>query len=303
MRNLTLQRLEVFKNVYEEKSVSAAARRLKLSQPTVSRHLRDFEAAIGMKLFELDKGRIIATAEAEVLYTECIFLSEGIAKVDGTIRALRRGEGQPLSIMTVGLLAPEILPAAVDATLQSLPALNFTLDAGAADVQIRALKDGRADIGLAAGNIPEESGLSFQPVGRGHFVCIVPREHALAGLERFPLSNLREDGNWVKMPRRPIGSLLEDALERAGVPPRGNITANSLLVMTGLATRLRKCVVVDNFTAAAFKMPSMVVIPVMPLTEFTIFAISRVGQTQRHATKTFIANVEAALSHHAGGEG
>jgi len=298
MRNLTLQRLEVFKSVYEEMSVSAAARRLKLSQPTVSRHLRDFEAAIGMKLFELDKGRIIPTAEAEVLYTECMFLSEGVAKVDATIRALRRGEGQPLSVMTIGLLAPEILPTAVEATLKTLPGLNLTLDAGAADVQIRALKDGRVDVGLAAGAIPPESGLTFQPIGKGHFVCLVPREHPLSGSERFPLASLREQGNWVKMPRRPIGALLEDALERAGVPPRGNITANSLLVMTGLATQLRKCVVVDNYTAAAFKMPSMAVLPAEPLTEFTIFAVSRAGQTQRNATTTFVANVEAALANY-----
>ncbi|MGD1876075.1 MAG: LysR substrate-binding domain-containing protein [Kiloniellaceae bacterium] len=296
MRNLTLQRLEVFKSVYEEKSVSAAARRLKLSQPTVSRHLRDFEAAIAMKLFELDKGRIIATAEAEVLYSECIFLSEGVAKVDATIRALRRGEGQPLSVMTIGLLAPEILPAAVEATLQRLPALNLTLDAGAADVQIRALKDGRIDVGLAAGSIAPESGLTFQPIGKGHFVCMVPLEHPLSRGARFPLTSLRAEGNWIKMPRRPIGALLEDALDRAGVPPRGNITANSLLVMTGLANRLRKCVVVDNFTAAAFKVPSMVAIPVEPLSEFTIFAVSRAGQTQRNATTTFVANVEAALA-------
>jgi len=296
MRSLTLQRLEVFKSVYEAMSVSAAARRLKLSQPTVSRHLRDFEAAIGMRLFELDKGRLIPTAEAEVLYTECTFLSEGVAKVDSTIRALRRGEGQPLSVMTIGLLAPEILPAAVEATLKTLPGLTLTLDAGAADVQIRALKDGRIDVGLAAGAIAPESGLTFQPIGQGHFVCLVPREHPLSAAARFPLSSLREQGNWVKMPRRPIGALLEDALERAGVPPRGNITANSLLVMTGLAARLRKCVVVDNFTAAAFHTDSMVAVPADPPSEFTIFAISRAGQTQRNATTTFVANVQAALA-------
>lgn len=301
MRSLTLQRLEVFRTVYEEMSVSAAARRLKLSQPTVSRHLRDFEAAIAMKLFELDKGRIIPTAEAEVLYTECMFLSEGAAKVEATIRALRRGEGQPLSVMTIGLLAPEILPAAVEATLKTLPGLNLTLDAGAADVQIRALKDGRIDVGLAAGAIPPESGLTFQPIGRGYFVCLVPREHPLSDRARFPLSALREEGNWVKMPRRPIGALLEDALARAGVPPQGNITANSLLVMTGLAAQLRRCVVVDNFTAAAFKVPSMIAIPAEPLTEFTIFAVSRAGQTQRNATITFVANVEAALARHGTG--
>jgi hypothetical protein len=50
---------------------------------------------------------------------------------------------------------------------------------------------------------------------------------------------------------------------------------------------------------AGGRFSSKTVRPVEPLTEFTIFAVSRAGQTQRTATTIFVANVEAALARYA----
>ena len=68
MRPLTLQRLEVFRAIHELGSITSAARELKLTQPTVSRHLRDLEAAIGLTLFEVDRGRLRPTADGDELF-------------------------------------------------------------------------------------------------------------------------------------------------------------------------------------------------------------------------------------------
>jgi len=60
-------------------------------------------------------------------------------------------------------------------------------------------------------------------------------------------------------------------------------------------------VVVDNYTAAAFHQESMAALPVDPVSEFTIFAVSRAGQTQRNATTVFVSKVEEALARYAKG--
>lgn len=49
---MNLTRLENFKAIYEDGSVSAAARRLFIAQPALSNQLRAFEAELGVPLFE-----------------------------------------------------------------------------------------------------------------------------------------------------------------------------------------------------------------------------------------------------------
>lgn len=296
MRPLTLQRLEIFRAVYEEKSVSAAAKRLRLTQPTVSRHLRDFEAATGLELFSLTLGRLVPTPEADLLYGECVFLSEGAARIEASIEALRRGETQPLSVMSVSLFVNDILPSALQATLLRLPALSLKVDIGLAAQQIRALRNGVADVGLVAGDIPEETGLKRQTVGRGRFVCILPREHPLAGAEFVSLEALRTTGIAINIPRGPLGRILLDRMEALNVPVGTTITAASLQLLPALAARMRACVVVDTFTAETFPHASTRIVPLAPDLSFGIYAVTLQSGGLGTAARTFIECLQERLA-------
>ncbi len=295
MRPLTLQRLEIFRAVYEEKSVTGAADRLRLAQPTVSRHLRDFEAALGLPLFTLSQGRLTSTPEADILYRECVFLSEGASRFEASVRALRQGSAQPLSVMSISLLVKDVLPAAITATLRALPSLSLTAEIGSADDQLRALRNGSIDVGLAAGDIVTVAGLDRRRIGGGRFVCIVPEEHPFAGRERLTLADLRGERLRVNLPRRPIGRILLSVMEEAGLRISGEVTASSLQLMPGLAAALRSCVVVDDFSAAAFPQPTTRVLPLDGVPGFDIFALTRTMAGRGKAAETFIAEVRRAL--------
>jgi len=65
LRPMELRHLRYFVTVAEELNVSRASARLRISQPAVSRQLRDLEEELGVELFERDKSKLKLTNAGE----------------------------------------------------------------------------------------------------------------------------------------------------------------------------------------------------------------------------------------------
>ena len=66
--NLDVHQLIIFYNVATEESISIAAEKLCLTQPTVSYHLKSLERYVGAKLFNIKKQRVVLTKAGQDLY-------------------------------------------------------------------------------------------------------------------------------------------------------------------------------------------------------------------------------------------
>ena len=67
---MRFRQIEVFHAVYTTGSISAAARALHVSQPSVSKVLHHTQHQLGLTLFTLVRGRLVATDEAHALFVE-----------------------------------------------------------------------------------------------------------------------------------------------------------------------------------------------------------------------------------------
>lgn len=65
---MDVHHLRIFAAVYRNRSFTKAASELRISQPTVSEHLRTLEGELGCQLFDRLGRSIIATEKAELLY-------------------------------------------------------------------------------------------------------------------------------------------------------------------------------------------------------------------------------------------
>ena len=72
---MDIHHLRVFASVFHDKSFSKASKKLRLTQPTVSSHIRSLEEEYNCKLFDRLGRTIIPTKEAEVLYKYKEFMS------------------------------------------------------------------------------------------------------------------------------------------------------------------------------------------------------------------------------------
>jgi DNA-binding transcriptional LysR family regulator len=301
VKPLTLQRLQVFCTVYEHHSITAAARVMKLSQPTVSRHLRDFEAALGLTLFVLDKGRVLPTAEADAIYTDSRFLDDGISRLERRIESLRKGTGTRLPVMSVGLFAPHFVPTALRRTLDALPGLRITLDIGTAEQQITYMRAGMVEIGLVVGKFAETD-IVAERIGEGRLVVLTPEGGPLTRLDRVRLEDLVSVPMLGLTARGPLGRVLSEALVERGLAYSDTITGNSLVSVPHLVKAFGRSAVVDEFTAALHGVPGLVTLPLETDLPIEINAITMGADAQKTAIQIFVREMRALLADWAAGE-
>lgn len=301
VKPLTLQRLQVFCAVYEQHSITAAARLMKLSQPTVSRHLRDFEAALGLTLFVIDKGRVLATAEADEIYNDSRFLDDGISRLERRIESLRKGTGTRLPVMSVGLFGPYFVPTALKRTLDALPGLRVTVDIGTAEQQMNYMRAGMVEVGLVVGKFAEADIVS-QLIGRGKLVVLSPADGPLTRLKQVRLEDLVSVPMLGLTPRGPLGRVLNDALLERGLLYDDTVTGNSLISVPHLVKALGRAAVVDEFTAAFHGVEGLVTLPLQEHLPIEIFAITMGADAHKTAIRTFVREMQLLLDDWAAGK-
>ena len=71
-----LERMAIFARVVEDKSFSAAARRLNLSKSLVSKHITQLERSIGARLLNRTTRALSLTEAGAVLYDHCVRIVE-----------------------------------------------------------------------------------------------------------------------------------------------------------------------------------------------------------------------------------
>lgn len=260
MDKVNLHRLQVFRTVFETLSVTEAARKLKLSQPTVSRHLALFERELELDLFDNVRGRLEPTWEAHRLYDDSNGLFERLHSVSTSVESIRRGAGESLKIVASTALCMSILPAAVGRLYHEIPDLDIQVEGGGLRSQVEALRDGTADVGVG-GSMPNSTELRQTMLGRLPLVAVVPNGHPLSHKTVFDLRDLEAHGSVMHNPNAPMGSLIADNLEQRGISLHRPLSSFTIPFAIGLARHTRLITVVDWLTASFFAGDDMKIIP------------------------------------------
>jgi DNA-binding transcriptional LysR family regulator len=167
--DVSLDLLRTFHAAYRTGTLTAAARLLGLSQPTVTTQLRALEAAIGQPLFHRNARGVAPTAAGNDL----------ARRLDGPLDALAEvaadlGRAPSLAGRTLRLGGPaeltttRALPALADTMLAGV-AVRFRL--GLADELIAELVGGHVDLAISAVR-PRRSGLHVEPLCDEEFVLV-----------------------------------------------------------------------------------------------------------------------------------
>jgi DNA-binding transcriptional LysR family regulator len=163
---MDLRELGYFVAVFEERSVSAAARRCFISQPSVSAALAALEAELGIRLFVRHRRGAAPTAAAEQLYPTAV-------RLVGEAQALRAAFRAPAPVrqVTVGLMR------SLDArrVRELLAAM-----AGPPELRLRLVSaDERCDLRVVSRELVRAAE-SFVPLWSERFVIALPANHPLA---------------------------------------------------------------------------------------------------------------------------
>ncbi len=145
---MELRELRTFVTVVEEGGLSAAGRKLYLSQPAISQIIQTLEKRFDVELLVRSRSGVSATPAGKTLLTEARAL---LARHEqATALMARHGTDEPKELrLAVPLELPTNLLSAALATLPSrFPATNVTVRHLTTANQIKALSTGDLDLGL-----------------------------------------------------------------------------------------------------------------------------------------------------------
>jgi LysR family pca operon transcriptional activator len=182
LRQIKMRHLLAFVETVRGGSLKAAAERIHLTQPAVSKTLKDLEHILGVALLKRGRGGIELTREGAVFrhFAEqsMVSLGHGLAGLD----ALERGTEAPLRLGALPSVAADLLPDAVIQFAELSPTNPVSVEDGQIGALIDRLRSGDLDLVVGRMGAPERmTGLSFTQLYREQVVFTAAPDHPLAG--------------------------------------------------------------------------------------------------------------------------
>ncbi len=232
-------RLRSFLAVCAAGSFSRAAEVVHLTQPALSRHVKELEQRLGAKLFEYSRRTLHITEAGELLRR---YASRAEADGQRTAALIREGAGRfPLRIGATRTIGEYVLPRHMAAYLRQQPDADLSLRVDNTDALLPALRAGEIDFAFIEGVFDRED-YDTELFLRAAFFPVCGQADPLATGGPHPLSELlarrlivREKGSGSRL-------LLERTLEASNrylshfssVLELGNLEAIKDLVAEGL---------------------------------------------------------------------
>lgn len=157
-----IQSLTVFLQVAEEGSFSAAAKKLALTQPTVSFHIDNLEKNFGCPLFTRTSKGVSLTIYGEKLYETTKTINSLVARTHNEIQAMTQGSSGRILLGASTIPADYILPPLLADFLSAHPGLSLSLVTGDSQTILKKFTQGEIPIAII-GAKPDDS-LVSQPL-------------------------------------------------------------------------------------------------------------------------------------------
>ncbi len=175
---LELRHFTYFLAVAEELHFRKAADRLFISQPGLSRQIKQMEEIIGVQLFVRDKRNVRLTNAGDYLKKELDYIFNHI---DFTIKQTRLIDGGSQGEIRIGFLGSAmqtVIPDLLVKTNTQFPNIKFSLEEMSNYLQVEAIEKDELDLGFVRlARVPK--GLNMQTVHSDTFSLVLPKHHHL----------------------------------------------------------------------------------------------------------------------------
>ena len=257
----SLRELEVLVALIETGKTTAAAHRLGISQPAVSRAVGHLEDVTGQRLFVRTGGRLHPTAEAAALAEEAAPI---FPILDRIVRRDWHGERAPqLRLVAPPTFAHRFLDTAVPAFAAAYPATAISIEVAPSSDVVNAVAGGTADLGLVD-RPPRHAGIRTRPFLRTRAHVALPVDDPLASRPRLAPADLADRPVLALTRRFSTRALVERAFEDAGVTLRIAAEIATSAILVRLVEAGMGVGIVNPFPVAAATGPAVAFVPFDP---------------------------------------
>jgi DNA-binding transcriptional LysR family regulator len=263
-KRITLRHLEAFRAIMVRRTVTGAAEMLGVTQPVVTRLIADLEERIAIALFTRDRGRLIPTPEATLLFADVnqsLIGIERIANAATGIKALKLGH---LEIAAAPNMSLSFLPQAIASFTQEHPETLVTMHMHSSATVLDLVQSGRCNLGFAMVPIQATRHGNSEILLSAKMVGVVPAGHRLASKRVLNPEDF-EGESFISMEPLMETRIKIDALMLShGVNRRMNVETQISSVVIKLAEAGAGISIIDALSASGYSGSLLKFIPFEP---------------------------------------
>jgi DNA-binding transcriptional LysR family regulator len=216
--NITLNQLRVLCEVVHYGQFTRAAEALRISQPAVSKCIKDMERQIGVPLFEQIGRRVLLTEAGNIMHAHAERILTELGNAEHALRALQSGEVGRLLIGASTTPGTYLLPPLLGAFRNRFPQAELTLKISDTREIVQHVLDGLLDLGVV-GEADFKPTLYVERIVTEKLVLILPPSHPLADKEAISLDDLTAAPFVLRERGSSTREVLERALHARGLEP------------------------------------------------------------------------------------
>jgi LysR family transcriptional regulator, cyn operon transcriptional activator len=245
---MELRHLRYFVVLADELSFTRAARRMNVTQSTLSHQIKQLEDEIGHALFDRVGKRIIITEVGETLLLSA---TRALREVDAGLRAVKKPSDPLTGMLRVGATHTfymTLLPDCLAAFLEVHPRMSVAAEemfSAEIEAQVEA---GTIDVGVAYE--PRNNGsLAYEPLYIEEMVLAVSSDHPFANRKRVRLAELHKQPLVLSTKASLTRHIVNHALQSVGAEPVVAAEINSVSGMLAIIRRTQLGAIMSRLAA------------------------------------------------------
>jgi DNA-binding transcriptional LysR family regulator len=171
--------IKLFVNIAEANSLTRGAERSHMSLPAASIRIKNLEEGLGIKLLYRTSQGVTLTPPGQAFMHHARLVLQQLNDLRGDLAEYVKGTKGHVRIFANTTAMAEFLPAVLPKFLANHPDVNVDLKERLSNDIVRAVSEGKVDIGIVAGNVRTE-GLEVLPYVEDRLVLVTPLSHPLA---------------------------------------------------------------------------------------------------------------------------
>ncbi|WP_086476588.1 LysR family transcriptional regulator [Arenibacter amylolyticus] len=189
---IEIRHFKYFLAVAEELHYRKAAEKLNISQPGLSRQIKQMEEILEVELFVRSKKNVALTAAGEYLRGEVEFILNHLEVAKKQLKYVDQGKSGEVRIGFLGSAMQEVIPKLLLKLKHSFPGIRTSLEELSNNAQLNALLKDRLDMGFVRlSRVPD--GFNLRPIYEDTFSVVLPAAHPLSVQDFKGMGQLSEE--------------------------------------------------------------------------------------------------------------
>jgi DNA-binding transcriptional LysR family regulator len=231
--DLSARQLEAVLALAEYGSFVAAAARLRISQPALTRMLQKLEAELGVRLFDRSTRRVQITEAGREFAAVAERMLNDLGITVQSVREVAQERRGLVVISSVMSVASSLLPSIIAAYRADRPGVEIHVREGVHATVLEDVRSGVADFGI--GYVEELPDFVVgSALSRETFCVVMPARHRLAGRRGVSLADLADEPVIGLPTDSRTRRTIDAAAATAGVPLRQSVVVSQFATLMAL---------------------------------------------------------------------